>query len=160
MPQESAQVPAMVSDPQMDPTEHPAVMDVNQAHSDNLSKTETVCKDIADLTGAPLALLLAIVLQLCWVAIGIITHWDPYPFLFLLTCSNILQLILIFVIAVSQKRSSQHDELRAESDHDSIARLLHHQEVQEEILMRLAEHTQTDVSDIKKSVQNLMQMAA
>ncbi|MBV8689525.1 MAG: DUF1003 domain-containing protein [Candidatus Eremiobacteraeota bacterium] len=131
---------------------HPLVDDVNAQHQAHLSPIEKVCKRIADLTGAPLALLLAILVQFGWVAVGMITRWDPYPFLFLLTCSNILQLILIFVIAVAQKQSSQHDELRAEADHDSISRLLYHDQAQEALLLRISEHLGIDASDLKQTM--------
>src|ERR1700680_4526147 len=84
--------------------DHPLVTDVTATHKDNLSRAERVCKRIADATGAPIALLLAIVVQFMWIIVGTLTHWDSYPFAFLLTCSNILQLILIFVIAVAQRQ--------------------------------------------------------
>lgn len=64
------------------------------------------------MTGAPAALVAAIVLQFVWIGIGLATNWDPYPFVFLLTCSNVIQLILIFVIAVAQRQLSLHDELK------------------------------------------------
>jgi uncharacterized membrane protein len=156
MPPETA---TLVSDPTQDVEDHPAVHDVNQEAQEQLSAVEKVCRKIADATGAPIALFLAIVVQFAWVIIGQATHLDSYPFPFLLTCSNILQLILIFVIAVAQKQSAQHAELRAEADHDHISRLMHHQEVQEEILMRLALKTQTDVEDIKAAVDQLLRAA-
>ncbi len=80
---------------------------------------------------------------------GIITHLDPYPFAFLLTCSNVLQLILIFILAVGQKQSACHAELRAEHDHDSISRLLYHQEVQEEVLIALARKIGVEVQKME-----------
>ena len=132
------------------------VRDVNQEHEQSLSSVEKLCKKIADATGAPAALAIAIVSQIAWVVAGSLTHWDPFPFVFLLTISNIFQLILIFIIAVAQKQGGEHAELRAEADHDSIARLLHHQEVQEELLLRLAQSTQCDVADIRVAVQSLM----
>ncbi|HEX4013908.1 MAG TPA: DUF1003 domain-containing protein [Candidatus Cybelea sp.] len=127
---------------------HPLVDDVNAEHQDQLSETEKICRRIADATGAPLALLLAIIVQILWIVVGWATHWDPFPFVFLLTCSNVLQLILIFVIAVAQKQQTQHAELRAEADHDSISRLLYHQELQNQLLLRLAAHAQIDVADL------------
>jgi uncharacterized membrane protein len=138
-----------------DVTEHPLVHDVNQEASDNLSPVERFCKRIADSTGAPIALFLAIVVQAIWIPVGILTKWDPYPFAFLLTCSNILQLILIFIIAVGQRQSVAHDELRAEHDHDTISRLLYHQEVQENILIQIAARTECDVDAIRKMVAQL-----
>jgi uncharacterized membrane protein len=143
--------PAMPSDV----TEHPLVHDVNQEATDKLSPIERFCKRIADSTGAPIALFLAILVQAIWIPVGIITKWDPYPFAFLLTCSNILQLILIFILAVGQRQSVAHDELRAEHDHDTISRLLYHQEVQENILIQIAARTECDVEGIKKMVAQL-----
>jgi uncharacterized membrane protein len=136
--------------------DHPLVGDVNAAHKEELTRVERWCKRISDATGAPIALLLAVVIQLAWVALGTITHWDSYPFAFLLTCSNILQLILIFVIAVAQRQSSEYAELRAQMDHDHISRLLYHQQVQEQLLLRLAEKTDTDVADLRASIQTLL----
>ncbi len=155
-----SQRPSLLSHPQENVEDHPLVRDVNAEHQENLSLVEKYCKKIADATGAPFALALAIISQIVWVMVGALTKWDPFPFVFLLTCSNILQLILIFVIAVAQKQSSQHAELRAEADHESIARLLHHQEVQEELLVRLAQQTKCDITDIKQAIESLLQPAA
>jgi uncharacterized membrane protein len=138
-----------------DVTEHPLVHDVNQEHSDNLSPVERFCKRVADWTGAPVALGLAIVLQAIWIPLGIYTKFDPFPFTFLLTCSNVLQLILIFILAVGQRQSSAHAELRAEHDHDSISRLLYHQELQEEVLLQIASRIECDVSEIKRRISQL-----
>ena len=138
-----------------DVTEHPLVHDVNQEHSDSLSPVEKFCKKVADSTGAPIALGLAIVIQLIWIVVGLVTKFDPFPFTFLLTCSNVLQLILIFILAVGQRQSSAHAELRAEHDHDSISRLLYHQELQERILIQIASRVECDVEDIKKMVAQL-----
>jgi len=138
-----------------DVSDHPLVHDVNAEHTDSLSPIERICKQIADSTGAPLALGLAIVIQFVWIPVGIYTKLDPYPFAFLLTCSNILQLILIFILAVGQRQSVAHAELRAEHDHDSISRLLYHQELQENILIEIATKIESDVSDLKLAVAKL-----
>lgn len=151
-----SQPSTLVANPSLDVEDHPLVRDVNREHQENLSEVEKACKGIADATGAPLALFLAIIFQVGWVVVGSALHWDPYPFVFLLTVSNIVQLILIFVIAVAQKQSSQHAELRAEADHENISRLLRHQEVQEEILLRLASQSQCDIADIKVAVAQLV----
>jgi hypothetical protein len=74
---------------------------------------------------------------------------DPYPFVFLLTCSNVVQLILIFVIAVAQRQVSLHEELRAEADHGAISRLLYRQEAQELLLVQSAEKLQVDARDLR-----------
>jgi uncharacterized membrane protein len=134
---------------------HPLVQNVNKMQQERLSATERFCRRIADATGAPAALMLAIVVQTLWLVLGSITHWDPFPFVFLLTCSNVIQLILIFVIAVAQRQQTMHDELRAEADHDAISRLLYHQEYQEKLLMRMAERTGVDVSEFRPALETL-----
>lgn len=150
---------SLVSDPTQDVDDHPQIRDVNEEHEKSLSPVEKLCKAVADATGAPLALFIAIVFQIAWVVAGTLTHFDPYPFVFLLTISNIIQLILIFIIAVAEKQSAEHAELRAEADHENISRLLRHQEVQEELLLRLASQTQVDVADIKRALAQLMKAA-
>jgi uncharacterized membrane protein len=141
--------------PGLDVTDHPLVHDVNQEATDNLSATERFCKKVADWTGAPLALGLAILVQAIWIPVGIITKWDVFPFAFLLTCSNVLQLILIFILAVGQRQSAAHAELRAEHDHDSISRLIYHQELQEQILFQIATKIEADVENLKSMVDKL-----
>ena len=146
---------ATTTAPPLDVTDHPLVHDVNQEHSDSLSPVEKVCKQIADSTGAPIALFLAVIVQIIWIIAGALTKFDPFPFTFLLTTSNVLQLILIFILAVGARQSSAHAERRAEHDHDAISRLLYHQEVQENILLAIATKTETDISSIRAMVEKL-----
>ena len=138
-----------------DPERHPTIDNVNALLAERLSATEHICRRIAAMTGAPAALVAAIVLQFVWIGIGLATNWDPYPFVFLLTCSNVIQLILIFVIAVAQRQLSLHDELRAEADHGAISRLLYHQEAQELLLVRLAEKLDVDARDLRPILSTL-----
>jgi len=149
----------MIASPNVDSpstfADHPLVHDVNAEHLERLSRVEVICKRVADGIGAPLALALAIVGQSVWIAVGIATKLDPYPFAFLLTFSNVLQLILIFVLAVGQRQSAQHAELRAEHDHDAISRLLYHQEVQEAILLAIATKIDANVEQTRAMVADL-----
>lgn len=61
----------------IDPERHPTVDSVNTLLAGRLSATETACRRIAIWTGAPIALLAAIVLQLVWIGVGLATRWDP-----------------------------------------------------------------------------------
>ncbi len=136
---------------------HPLVRNVNAEHQENLSPVERLCQRVSQLTGSPTALALAIVVQAIWIPIGIITKMDPYPFAFLLTCSNVIQLILIFVLSVGQRQSAAHAELRAEHDHEAISRLLYHQELQEQVLIALARKLEIEVRNIEEMVRQLAQ---
>ncbi len=143
----------------IDPDRHPIFGDANAQLTGKLTKTERICRRIATATGAPASLLAAIVLQFVWIGIGLATGWDPYPFVFLLTCSNVIQLVLIFVIAVAQRQSSMHDELRAQADHGAISRLLYHQQAQEALLTRLAEKLGVDTTDLGPALDALAHRA-
>lgn len=80
---------------------------------------ERFCQVVADMTSNPVALVAAILIQVAWIIIGTITRTDPFPFVFLLTISNVLQLILIFVLAVAQKQQTEahQDHFTALHDH-------------------------------------------
>lgn len=118
-------------------TSHPQAVNANAVVKANQTRVEEVCAKICDITGSPTALGIIVMVQLLWVAIGQVTHLDPYPFAFMLTVSNVIQLILIFVLAVGQRQSAKAAEIRVESDHASISHLLEHQDRQEEMLTRL-----------------------
>ncbi len=135
--------------------DHPLARDVNAESDARLTPLERLCKGVSDATGAPAALIAAVVIQCLWIVVGSLTKWDPFPFAFLLTVSNVLQLILIFILAVGQRQSASHAELRAESDHEAISRLLYHQEAQEQILLALANKIEVDVSAVKALIERL-----
>ena len=150
-----------MSDPALplpiDVQNHPLVRNINTERAENLSSVERACKRVSQLTGSPTALALAILVQAIWIPVGILTKLDPFPFAFLLTCSNVIQLILIFVLAVGQRQASNHAELRAEHDHASISRLLYHQELQEQVLIALARKLEIEVHNIEDMVRQLAQ---
>jgi len=128
---------------------HRRVRNPNEVHNERLTPIERFCKKVADSTGAPIALAAVIVVQLVWLVVGQITHSDPYPFVFLLTVSNVIQLTLLFVISVAQRQSGEHAETRAELDHEWIGLLLQHNEAQEELLLRIAAAVNVDTSDLQ-----------
>ncbi|MBC5804701.1 MAG: hypothetical protein DLM53_05875 [Candidatus Eremiobacter antarcticus] len=134
---------------------HSQVLNANQVHDASLSPVERFCKRIADSTGAPVALAIVIVAQLVWITAGQLTRRDPFPFIFLLTISNVIQLTLLFVISVAQRQSGEHAETRAELDHEWIRALLHHQELQEQLLLRIAASTNAPTKDLEAQLSAL-----
>jgi uncharacterized membrane protein len=134
---------------------HPAVRNVNQLHAQRLSLTERLCQRIAADTGAPVTLLAVIVFQIVWIVVGQLTKMDPFPFVFMLTVSNVVQLVLIVVVAVAGRQQSQHDSIRADEDHASISRLLYHQQAQEALLLQIAEKLGIDTAEMQATVKEL-----
>src|SRR5476649_1635822 len=85
-------IAALAFDARANPERHPTIDNVNAMLTGRLTAAERICRKIAAWTGAPIALVGAIAVQFTWIAVGLLTNWDPYPFMFLLTCSNVLQL--------------------------------------------------------------------
>ncbi len=131
----------------------PIIRNANEVYSEQLTPVERFCKRVADSTGAPIALAAVIVVQIVWLIAGQATGKDPYPFVFLLTVSNVIQLTLLFVIAIAQRQSSEHAETRAELDHEWIGYLLQHQQAQDELLLRMAERVGADATDLRPRLQ-------
>lgn len=134
---------------------HRRIPNANSLLEAKLSPIERLCRQIAEWTGAPIALLGAIVLQTIWIVAGVWTRIDPFPFVFLLTVSNVIQLILIFVIAVAQRQQSLHDQLRAEADHEALCHVMHHQDVLQRLLLRMAAHQGVEIADLAMALDRL-----
>ena len=122
----------------------------NEVHNERLTPIERFCKKVADSTGAPIALASVIVIQLVWITIGQVTGKDPFPYIFLLTASNVVQLTLLFVLAVAQRQSSEHAETRAELDHEWIGMLLQNQAALEQLSLRIASQVGADTQDLQQ----------
>lgn len=136
---------------------HPALNDVNALHAERLSVTERVCQRIAAGTGAPITLVAVIVFQIIWIVVGQLTKMDPFPFVFMLTVSNVIQLVLIVVVAVAGKQQSQHDCIRADEDHAALSRLLYHHQAQELLLVQIAEKLGIDTAELRATITDLAQ---
>jgi len=139
---------------------HPAVRNVNDIQAERTSLTEKLCQRIAAGTGAPMTLVAVIIFQIVWIAVGQLTKMDPFPFVFMLTVSNVVQLVLIVVVAVAGRQQSQHDTIRADEDHATISLLLYHQEAQEKLLLQIAEKAGIDTAEMRATVTQLSQPAA
>lgn len=136
---------------------HPAVQNVNDLQAERTSATEKFCQRIAAGTGAPITLVGVIVFQIVWIVVGQLTKMDPFPFVFMLTVSNVIQLVLIVVVAVAGKQQSLHDAIRADEDHASISRLMYHQQAQEMLLLEIADKLGIDCADLRATVTALAQ---
>lgn len=136
---------------------HPAVRNVNDLQAQQTSATEKFCQRIAAGTGAPITLVGVIVFQIIWIIVGQLTKMDPFPFVFMLTVSNVIQLVLIVVVAVAGKQQSLHDSIRADEDHATISRLMYHQQAQEMLLLEIADKLGIACPELRATVTALAQ---
>jgi len=68
---------------------------------------------ITSKVGTMTACYLAVIFQATWMVAGQVFRFDPYPYLFLLFLSSLIQLILMFVIMVGQQVMGRAAENRA-----------------------------------------------
>jgi len=134
---------------------HPMVKNATDVHNGEMSPLEKICAWVCDEIGSPMALAAIVVIQLVWIIIGQLSKLDPYPYVFLLTVSNVIQLILIFILAVGQRQSVQRSESRSQTDHDSISRIMHHQDLQEKMLLQILEHHDINSDEVKNVIKSL-----
>src|ERR1700674_5851948 len=79
--------------------------------------------------GTMWAVYIAVAIQVTWMALSTIGFWefkkDPYPFAFLLFLSNIVQLLLMFVIMVGQQVLGAASDKRAVVTYQDAEAILH-----------------------------------
>ena len=141
--------------PEVDFSNHPMVKNATDVNNAEMSRVEQICSWICNEIGSPAALAAIVVIQVVWIIIGQCTKLDPYPYVFLLTVSNVIQLILIFILAVGQRQSVQRSESRSQTDHDSISRIMHHQDLQEKMLLQILEHHDINSEEVKSVIKSL-----
>ncbi|HLQ17275.1 MAG TPA: DUF1003 domain-containing protein [Candidatus Eisenbacteria bacterium] len=79
--------------------------------------------------GTMWAVYIAIVIQVTWMTLATLGIWefrrDPYPFAFLLFLSNIVQLLLMFVLMVGQQVLGAASDKRAVVTYQDAEAILH-----------------------------------
>ena len=55
---------------------------------------------------------------------GLLHHFDPYPFAFLLFMGNVAQLLLMFVLLVGQNVQQAQADAKSEQDHAMLTEIL------------------------------------
>lgn len=134
---------------------HPLVKNANDVHHNDMSKVEKMCAWVCDAIGSAAALGIIVIIQVLWVCIGQSTKLDPYPYVFMLTVSNVIQLILIFILAVGQRQSVERAAIRTQTDHDAISRIMHHQDLQEKMLLQILNHHDINSDEVKSMIELL-----
>lgn len=104
---------------------HPLLKNSFTEHQNKQNIVEKVCAWVCLKIGSPVTLAFVIIIQILWIVVGQLTGWDSYPFEFLLTVSNVIQLVLIFILALGQRQTNEYNEIRAKVDHESISKLLY-----------------------------------
>ena len=131
---------------------------VNQTHSERLSRLEVFALKVNSHIGSPQFFLVILGWTILWTGYNILAtmvpalgwkSFDPFPaFVAYLLISNVIQILLMPLIMVGQNLQSRHAELRAENDFEInvkaeteikeiLLRLGRHQALMEDILSKI-----------------------
>ena len=107
--------------------------------------------------GTMWAVYIAVAIQVTWMTLATIGFWefkkDPYPFAFLLFLSNIVQLLLMFVIMVGQRVLGAASDKRAVVTYQDAEAILHE-------CLQMQEHLTAQDAALERMIKRLEQLQA
>src|SRR2546428_757088 len=149
--------------------DHPPVRDLNRDVDRKLTFADRVASDFARLIGSWIFVLAQVGLMLLWVllnAIGLLRHWDPYPFLFLNFVFSLEAAIWRSVVLMTLNSMSDRDRMRAHNEYElnvkaaeELNALMNHLMHQAELVLQL-ERAEAAVEVVELVVRNAGRVAA
>jgi len=94
----------------------------HQHHSDTMSFGQQLADKVANGMGAWRFIIYQSIMVIIWVAlniIGLIRHWDPYPFILLSLLFSAQAAYAAPIIMMSQNRQSERDRVQAQADYET-----------------------------------------
>lgn len=133
--------------------DHPPVQNVNDLHEARMTWREQLSDKLTDFLGSWAFILWQGSVLVVWIAVnivGLVRHWDPYPFIFLNLILNFQEAFAAPIIMMSQNRMEVKDRFRAEEDfrinikaEEEVAVMLQHLELQSQQIVELKQAVAT-----------------
>jgi uncharacterized membrane protein len=139
--------------------EHPAVIDVNRVHDEQLTMGQRIADAVAAFVGSwPFIIGQSFLLAL-WLVLNSVAwfyHWDPYPFILLnLTLSFQAAYAAPFVM-MSQNRQAEKDRLTAQNDYltdckgeEEVRHMMEHLDHQDVLILQVLQRLEEQQSNLK-----------
>src|SRR5438445_8896588 len=147
--------------------DHPPVRDLNRDVDRKLTFADPVASDFARLIGSWIFVLAQVGLMLLWVllnAIGLLRHWDPYPFLFLNFVFSLEAAIWVSVVLMTLNSMADRDRMRAQNEYElnvkaeeELKALMNHLMHQDEILLQIVNRLDRGDREMKRLARRLEQ---
>ena len=148
--------------------DHPPVRDLNRDVERKLTFADRVASDFARLVGSWIFVLAQVGLMLLWVllnAIGLLRHWDPYPFLFLNFVFSLEAAIWVSVVLMTLNSMADRDRMRAQNEYElnvkaeeELKALMNHLMHQDEILLQIVNRLDRGDREMKRLARRLEQL--
>lgn len=94
---------------------------INKSHEETLTFGDKMSDKLADFVGSWTFIIIFGFILILWMAIntvGMINHFDPYPFILLNLVLSCLAAIQAPIIMMSQNRQEEKDRMRAQNDYE------------------------------------------
>ncbi len=147
--------------------DHPPVRDLNRDVDRKLTFADRVASDFARLVGSWIFVLAQVGLMLLWVllnAIGLLRHWDAYPFLFLNFVFSLEAAIWVSVVLMTLNAMADRDRMRAQNEYElnvkaeeELKALMNHLMHQDEILLQIVNRLDRGDREMKRLARRLEQ---
>ncbi len=98
----------------------PRVQNVNELHDEQLTMGARVADKVAGTIGSWRFIIIQSMILIVWLTlnvVGLVQHWDPYPFILLNLALSFQAAYSAPIIMMSQNRQSEKDRLKAEEDY-------------------------------------------
>ena len=148
--------------------DHPPVRDLNRDVDRKLTFADRVASDFARLVGSWIFVLAQVGLMLLWVvlnAIGLLRHWDPYPFLFLNFIFSLEAAIWVSVVLMTLNSIADRDRMRAQNEYElnvkaeeELKALMNHLMHQDEILLQIVNRLDRGDREMKRLARRIEQV--
>ena len=145
--------------------DHPPVRDLNRETERRLTLPDRIAIDFTRLVGGWIFVLAQLCLILVWVilnAVGLINHWDPYPFGFLNLILTLEVAAWISLALMAFNRQADRDRLKAQHDYEldvkaeeELKALMNHLMHQDEILLQIVNRLDRGDREMKRIARHL-----
>src|SRR2546427_1677649 len=148
--------------------DHPPVRDLNRDVDRKLTFADRVASDFARLIGSWIFVLAQVGLMLLWVllnAIGLLRHWDPYPFLFLNFVFSLEAAIWVSVVLMTLNSMADRDRMRAQNEYElnvkaeeELKAMMNNLMHQDEILLQIVNRLDRGDREMKRLARRIEQV--
>ncbi len=142
---------------------HPPIENVNQIHSEKLSRGQRIADRLAAVMGSWSFIIIQSVLLVCWITLNVLAyihHWDPYPFILLNLALSFQAAYAAPIIMMSQNRQAAKDRLMGEQDYvvnikaeEEVKSIMHHLEQQDEVMIDILRQIETQHTVIMEQLE-------
>src|SRR5581483_11218099 len=130
--------------------DHPAVIDVNKAHDEQLTVGQKVADIVAANMGSWRFIIIQSIILALWILLNIFQllfkAFDPYPFILLNLMLSFEAAFAAPFIMISQNRQAEKDRLTAQNDYmtdmrgeEEIRHILEHLDQQDALIIKIIE---------------------